>query len=155
MPLITEAQTEAQVEHVRHLLRTYRAELPPQVSLAAYDKEVNGLPGPYAPPRGSVLMATVLGQPAGCVCLRPLAERDVCEMKRLYVLPGFRGGSLGKDLIERIMAEARSRNYARLRLDTNPPSMQAAVSLYRRLGFAPISHVENAVSGFLYMELEL
>lgn len=155
MSSITEARTEADIEHVRSLLRAYRAELPPQVSVTRYDEEVAGLPGQYAEPRGCILLATVSGQPAGCVCLRPMAQDDVCEMKRLYVLPTFRGDSLGRRLIEQIIQQARSRHYASLRLDTNPPSMQAAVALYRQLGFVELSTVEDPVPDFLYMELKL
>jgi ribosomal protein S18 acetylase RimI-like enzyme len=155
MPLITEVRTEAEIEQVRSLLRAYRSELPPQVPLPRYDEEVQGLPGQYAAPRGCMLLASVSGQPAGCVCLRPMGDEGACEMKRLYVLPAFRGDSLGRQLIEQIINEARSRQYARMRLDTNPPSMQSAVALYRRFGFVQLSNVKDPVPGFLYMELEL
>lgn len=155
MALISEARTASQLEQVRYLFRAYRSELPSQVVLAEYDREVETLPGQYAPPRGCILLATVSGQPAGCVCLRAMAEASVCEMKRLYVLPAFRGDRLGRVLIERIITEARTRNYARLRLDTNPPSMQPAIALYGRFGFEEISGVPDPVPGFLYMELTL
>jgi len=154
MPLIFEARTESHYEQARYLLRAYRSELPPQVSVGQYDKEVEGLPGQYAEPHGTVLLATVSGQPVGCVCLRPLGEAGVCEMKRLYVLPAFRGEAIGRNLIEQVILAGRSRNYARLRLDTHPPSMQSAVALYRRLGFSELADVKDAIPGFLYMELE-
>jgi GNAT superfamily N-acetyltransferase len=155
MALITPARTDAEIEQVRSLLRAYRSELPVQVCFADYDKEVEGLPGNYAEPRGAVLLATISVQPAGCVCLRPLNREGVCEMKRLYVLPHYRGDSLGRQLIERILDEARRRKYRRLRLDTHPPTMQAAVALYRRFGFTELASVENAISGLMYMELDL
>lgn len=84
-----------------------------------------------------------------------MAEAGVCEMKRLYVLPAFRGYYLGRTLIEHIISEARTRRYTHLRLDTNPPTMQAAIALYRRLGFMEVSTDADAVPGFLYMELTL
>ena len=155
MPVIFEARTESHIEQVRYLLRAYRSDLPLQVSVAQYDQEVEGLPGQYAQPQGTILLATVSGQPVGCVCLRPLAGAGLCEMKRLYVLPAFRGDVIGKRLIEQIIREARTRHYTRLRLDTNPPTMQAAITLYSRLGFIELSDVHDAVPGFLYMEFPL
>jgi putative acetyltransferase len=52
------------------------------------------------------------------------------------------------------MQEARALGYQRLRLDTHPPTMQAALRMYRNLGFTEVSP-ESAVEGLLYMELSL
>jgi len=76
-------------------------------------------------------------------------------MKRLYVLPAFRGTKLGSLLAERVIDEARTRHYKRLRLDTYPVSMQAAVKLYERLGFVVVKDVPDPTPGLLYMELKL
>ena len=57
------------------------------------DAELQHLPGDYAAPRGTLLLAWVDGELAGCCALRPLDEVDVvnaAEMKRLYVRPAFR-----------------------------------------------------------------
>ncbi len=48
------------------------------------------LPGRYAPPTGALLVARIDDEAVGCVALRPL-ERDICELKRLYVRPGSPG----------------------------------------------------------------
>ena len=98
-----------------------------------------GLPGGYAVPTGALLLATAEDQPAGCAGLRPFPLEGACKMKRLYVVPQFRGEGLGQALIERILTIARRLNYTRLRLDTQPDSMQAAVELYRRFGFKEVA----------------
>ena len=94
------------------------------------------------------------GQPVGCVGLRPFPLEAACEMKRLYVRPAFRGSKLGRELAERVLQEARALGYRRLRLDTHPPTMQAAVRMYRKLGFQEVSPADP-VEGLLYMELRL
>lgn len=151
-----EAVSEQQLEQVRSLFRAYQAELPVQYRARSLETEVSTLPGMYAPPKGKLLLATVAGQPVGCVGLRPFPQEGACEMRRLYVRPTFRGGKAGKELVERVIEEARVLGYSRLRLDTHPPTMQAAVAMYRRFGFreAEPGPVE-AVEGLVYMELLL
>lgn len=149
---IVEAITAEQLEQVRSLFRQYRAELPLQYRFCSFESE--GLPGEYGPPQGKLLLALVSGQPTGCVGLRPFPQEATCEMKRLYVRPGFRDRKLGGELAERVLQEARSLGYRRLRLDTHPPTMQAAVRMYRKLGFQEISPTDP-VEGLLYMELRL
>ncbi len=83
-----------------------------------------------------MLLAEANGAPAGAIGARPL-EDGVCEMKRLYVRPGFRGQTIGRGLATAIVDWARQAGYRTLRLDTLG-SMAPAQSLYRDLGFRPI-----------------
>jgi len=137
------------------LFREYHAELAPELQHAEFEREVEGLPGRYASPVGALLLASVEGQPAGCVGLRPYPQLErACEMKRLYVRAAFRKHKLGLLLVQAI-EEARKRGYERLRLDTHPPTMQSAVALYERLKFTVVTEVANAMSGLVYMELKL
>lgn len=83
-------------------------------------------------------------------------EADICEMKRLYLRPEFRGKGLGRILADRIMTEARQIGYRRMRLDTVEPVMKDAVAMYRKLGFKEIApYCANPIAGAMYMELEL
>ena len=151
-----EALSEEQVEQVRNLFREYHAELAQQYRPPLFEAELSALPGVYAPPKGVLLLAKVAGQPVGCVGLRPFPLEGACEMKRLYVRPTFRGGKVGKDLVERVLQRARALGYTSLRLDTHPPTMPAAVAMYRRLGFREVMpDPAERVEGLLYMELQL
>ena len=103
-----------------------------------FDLELATLPGPYAPPRGRLLLALIDNQPAGCIALRPLDALGphICEMKRLYVPPARRGTGLGRQLVERLMHEAREIGYTLMKLDTDTdPKFAAAIALYRDMGF--------------------
>jgi GNAT superfamily N-acetyltransferase len=149
---IVEVTTPEQLGQVRTLIRSYQSELSVQYRFP--DSEWQNLPGGYRPPGGALLLATVAGEPAGCVGLRPFPLDGACEMKRLYVRPKFRGDKLGGTLIEQIIQAARCRGYTRMRLDTHPPTMGTAVELYRRFGFAEVPAGPGPqVDGLLYMEL--
>jgi ribosomal protein S18 acetylase RimI-like enzyme len=151
---ITQADGEADVALARELFREYAAQLGVDLCFQGFEQELAGLPGAYAPPSGRLMLARAGGAPAGCVALRALGP-DVCEMKRLYVRPAFRGLGLGRDLVAAILSEARQAGYARMRLDTLP-SMAAAQAMYRRFGFEPIApYCDNPVPGTVYMECRL
>jgi ribosomal protein S18 acetylase RimI-like enzyme len=144
-----------QAAEVRDLFLEYANSLGFSLCFQNFDDELAGLPGDYAPPSGRLLLAECEGQVAGCIALRKL-EDNICEMKRLYLRPQFRGNGLGRVLAERIIAEARQIGYRRMRLDTVRPVMNDAIALYRRFGFQEIAaYCENPQAGVLYMELEL
>jgi len=151
----TQVQSREQVAEIRELFLEYAQSLTFDLCFQSFDKELAGLPGDYAPPEGRLLLAIFDGQTAGCVALHKI-ENHVCEMKRLYVRPQFRGKGLGKALAERIIHEAREIGYKKLRLDTVEPVMRAAVAMYRQLGFQEIEpYRANPIEGALYMELQL
>ena len=150
-----QAETPKQITQARELFLEYANSLGFSLCFQNFDKELAGLPGDYAPPTGRLLLAEYEGQVAGCVALHNLSE-DICEMKRLFLRPQFRGKGLGRALADRIIAEARAMGYQRMRLDTVEPVMKDAVAMYRRLGFHEIaSYCNNPIAGALYMELLL
>ena len=149
------AESPAQLAQARELFLEYAQSLGFSLCFQNFDQELAGLPGDYAPPHGRLLLAEYEGQLAGCVAMRKLAD-DICEMKRLYVRPEFRGKKLGLALANRVIAEARQIGYRCMRLDTVEPVMKDAVAMYRKLGFQEIApYCKNPIAGALYMELDL
>jgi GNAT superfamily N-acetyltransferase len=153
---IVPAQGPAEIDAARILFREYAAGLGFDLAFQGFEAELAALPGDYAPPRGALLLAR--GDDAetwaGCVALRSL-DREVCEMKRLFVRPAWRGTGLGRRLAEAILDAGRRLGYVRMRLDT-VPAMQNAIGLYESLGFrdiAPYRH--NPVPGTRWLEAPL
>ncbi len=154
---LTYAQAESpeRIAQARELFLEYAQSLGFSLCFQNFDKELAELPGDYSPPAGRLLLAEFEGQLAACVALHKL-DSGICEMKRLYLRPQFRGHSLGRVLAERIIAEARQIGYQRMRLDTVEPVMKDAVAMYRKLGFREIApYCANPMAGAIYMELEL
>jgi len=138
----------------RELIAEYGGSLGVDLSYQNFAEELAGLPGAYSPPRGALLIAVAGADFAGCVAMRPLGG-DVCEMKRLYVRPGWRASGLGRRLALAILEEGRRAGYRAIRLDTLP-SMTAARALYLSLGFRAIPpYYSSPVSGTSFLEFDL
>jgi putative acetyltransferase len=153
--VFVQAESPAQVAQARELFLEYAQSLGVDLCFQNFEQELAGLPGHYAPPEGRLLLAEYDGQLAGCVALHPW-EPGVCEMKRLYLRPSFRGKGLGRVIAEEIIAEARSIGYRSMRLDTIEPIMKDAVKMYRKLGFREIApYRPNPIAGATCMELQL
>jgi putative acetyltransferase len=151
---ITEARWPDDRAIVEKLFREYVASLAEDISFQNVDDELAGLPGKYARPGGVVLIARDADEAAGAIAYR-MVEPGVCEMKRLYVRPAFRGRGLGRELANELTEDARSQGYRTMLLDTLA-SMSSARALYRDLGFAPVEpYYDNPLPGVMYMALEL
>ncbi|WP_253721070.1 GNAT family N-acetyltransferase [Brevibacillus brevis] len=130
------ATEDDEYEQARELFLEYVDSLGVDLSFQNISIELQNIPGEYAPPDGCILLALDNEQPAGCVALRKIDEQ-VCEMKRLYVTPEWKGSGVGKKLALAIIDEAKIRGYSFIRLDTLP-TMEQAIQLYRSLEFYPI-----------------
>jgi putative acetyltransferase len=151
---IIQATTLADLVAVRQLFEEYAATLNVSLCFQNFPQELAGLPGDYALPHGRLLLARVDDAPAGCVALRP-KEGRTCEMKRLYLRPGYQGAGRGRRLVEAAIAEARAIGYTAMVLDTLP-SMQTALKLYESSGFVRReAYYATPIDGTVFMELQL
>lgn len=158
---ITVPRSVADHDAIKALFREYARSLGFSLAYQDFDKELADFPGKYAAPDGALLLAKVGDEAAGTVALRKL-DAGICEMKRLYVKPQFRGRrttdgrSIGRALAEDIVAVGRERGYQRLRLDTITGKMRQALTLYRSMGFIEIPpYYESPIPGTAYLELVL
>ena len=133
---IAPAETD-DLADVAALFRAYAAVLDIDLGVQGFEQELAELPGAYAPPQGTLLLARGGdGAALGCVALRPLDE-SACEMKRLFVRSEARGTGLGRALVVAVLAEATRLGYREVKLDTLP-QLEEAIALYRDFGFQPI-----------------
>lgn len=144
-----------ELEEIRALFVAYAESLNFSLCFQGFDQELERLPGAYRRPRGRLILCEVDGKPAGCIALKPL-EPGVCEMKRLFVRPEFRGKRLGLKLAEELIQEARKMGYSVMRLDTIRGMMDNAIAMYASLGFIEIPpYYDNPIANAVYMELRL
>jgi GNAT superfamily N-acetyltransferase len=152
---IFQANSDEDVRQARALFEEYAAGLGISLCFQNFDRELANLPGDYAPPDGRLLLATEDDQLAGCIAMRKL-EPGICEMKRLFLRPAYRGKGLGRVLVESIIDEARRLGYTHMRLDTLPGRMDQAIALYQSIGFVEIApYYKSLAEDAKFMQLEL
>jgi GNAT superfamily N-acetyltransferase len=153
---IAEARAPAEIAAAAALFRDYADGLGIDLEFQGFAAELAGLPGRYAPPEGALLLAWgEAGEALGCVAVRPLEGRRICEMKRLFVRPSARRLGIGEALVAAIIEAAETLGYGEMRLDTLP-AMAAAARLYGKFGFAPIpAYYANPIPGTLYFARSL
>ena len=151
---IDRPQTAAEIAAVKALFLEYAQSLGFSLCFQGFDQEMETFPAKYSPPQGGLLLAKVDGVPAGAVGVWQQAP-GICEMKRLYVKPEFRGLDLGRRLAEAVVEEGRRLGYRAMRLDTLK-TMVAARGLYATMGFAEVPpYYHNPMAEAVYMELPL
>ena len=151
---IISAQEEEHYQKATELFIQYADSLDFDLEFQGFNEELANLADHYASPQGCILLAEESGVSAGCVALRPLEDK-ICEMKRLYVRPDYRGRGVGRMLACSVIDRARKIGYEKMRLDTMA-TMKEARTLYYSLEFRNIKAYRfNPFDDPNFMELEL
>ena len=101
---------------------------------------------------GGVFLVAVDGvKIVGTGAFHPDTE-GVCELRRIALLPEYRGQGLGYAMLLEIMRRARTMGYAKMRLWTNRYKLFRAVAFYHQVGFVDVPH-EGADEEELWMEM--
>ncbi|MFN8355601.1 MAG: GNAT family N-acetyltransferase [Spirosomataceae bacterium] len=147
--------SEAELADVKAIFLEYIASLGFDIStFQNTDKEFADLLSLYGPPKGCMLVYQQESALAGCVALKEIAPR-ICEMKRLYVRPAYRGQGIAHQLVAELLTFARQSGYKCMKLDTLS-TMTDAIRLYESFGFVPCEpYVYNPMANALYFELTL
>ena len=152
---IVDASTPAEIAEMRALFAEYQQWLGEDLSFQDFPAELGSLAALYAPPGGLLLLARAPdGSVAGGVGMKAL-EPGICEMKRLYVRPRWRGLGLGRRLAEAAVQAGADAGYRLMRLDTLI-RLHEAVALYRSMGFREIpAYYDNPMEGVFFLEKPL
>lgn len=93
------------------------------------------------------LVASVGDYLVGGCGVAPFSQRDdVCELRKLFLLPESRGLGIGKQLITDCLEYAKYKGYRKCYLDTLA-SMAQAINLYEKLGFR---HLTKPLEGTIH-----
>jgi GNAT superfamily N-acetyltransferase len=106
-----------------------------------------------SPPNGGFVLVEAGGQAIGCGGLKRLDD-ETCEVKRMYLEPGWRGQGLGAPLLRALEERARALGYVRVRLDTGD-RQPAARALYRSAGYREIPDYNQNPLARLWFERDL
>ena len=150
---IVAAKTPDDYGDFTELLREYLASLPFSADFQHTERELAEISVQYGQPGNGVALLARSGQATvGITGIRAL-EGTLCELKRMYVKPSWRGLGLGRLLCEAALACSRQLGYSAVRLDTLD-SMDAAIYLYRSLGFVDIpAYRHNPIEGAVFLEV--
>lgn len=135
----------------KDLFKQYADSLNIDLSFQDFDNELKTIRQQYNQPKGALILVYFDEKSIGCAGIRELST-DIAELKRMFILPEYRGHKIGKKLLEYSFETAQKLNYNKIRLDTLPDMIQAQ-NLYRSLGFYEInSYRYNPVAGTVFME---
>ncbi|KAF2122215.1 putative acetyltransferase [Lophiotrema nucula] len=166
---ILEAEFPKHRSTVEALYTAYANSLEIDLTFQKFEEELASLPGKYHPDNGGALfIARVIGpfvtaddgviQPGkiiGCVAIRAFAPPNICELKRLYVMPEARGVGAGEELLKKAIDTAKELEYKEMLLDTLP-SMVKARKKYIAAGFEEVEpYYESPIKGTSFMKLDL
>lgn len=150
----TLASSATEFEAAKSLFKEYAQNLGVDLCFQSFDQELQALPQMYGSPSGGLILVGRPGAWTGCAGIRQL-DKTTGELKRMYLRESLRGQGVGRILLGKALDLAQVLGYSVIRLDTLP-SMEAAISLYRSMGFVEIPpYRENPVPGALFFEKTL
>ncbi len=101
------------------------------------DRDLADLDAYYFSRGGGFIVAVAAdGSIVGSCGIAPL-DGSTWDLRKMYLTPEARGQGLGKRLLARILAFARSKGATRIELET-ASVLKEAISLYQKAGFKPI-----------------
>ncbi|WP_341834608.1 GNAT family N-acetyltransferase [Chitinophaga pollutisoli] len=148
------ATTPEQYQSACGIFRAYARSLDFDLQFQGFEAELEHIHEQYGAPDGALILAYNGNRVVGCIAVRKFAEGE-SELKRMFVLPEFRGHRLGETLLQQALGAAKALGYRNVKLDTLP-NMTSAIKLYEAHGFKKIAPYRfNPMQGAIFMEADL
>ncbi len=145
---------EAQLQDAIKLFTAYANSLNISLDFQNFEQELQIINSMYGSPTGCLVLVYDQSTPIACAAYRKIGE-GICELKRMYIQPKYRGKGIGQTLVQMLCEKAKLNGYTLMRLDTLD-SMIPAITLYHKNGFYDIdAYYHNPNDGVVYMEKEL
>ena len=140
-----------QLNDAINLFNEYANSLNISLAFQNFSEELNIIESMYGSPSGCLLLVYDKEQAIACAAYRKMDEA-ICELKRMYIKPPYRGLKIGQTLLEMLCKLAIENGYTKIRLDTLD-TMLPAIGLYKKNGFYEIpAYYHNPNEGVVYME---
>lgn len=156
-PMVTfkKAISDQEFEIGKNLFRAYAKELGIDLAFQNFEDELQHIERQYGAPEGTLIIVySDEGQAIGCFGIRKL-DKEICELKRMYIHPEFRGQGIGNLLMEASIEAGSQLGYQKIRLDTLA-TMLPAIGLYKSYGFYAIEPYRyNPMEEAMYFERKL
>ena len=117
------------------------------------DKDLDNIEGNYHADGGYFGVVEEQGKIIATVALSRIDDKT-CELRKMYLLPGFRGRGLGKKLLDFSLQKAQAMGFRRMVLET-ASNLTDAIRLYQRYGFKQCHPQEMASRCDLAFERDL
>ena len=127
MVTIYQAQSKEDLDHARELFFEFLTwAIERSKELYNEDIDINKMvnhsmseidKGIFSPPHGRLMLAKKADQTIGVACMKKI-RKDMCEIKRIYVHPGYRGKKIGQKLLNQLIQSAREIGYSKILLDS-------------------------------------
>jgi ribosomal protein S18 acetylase RimI-like enzyme len=151
---LKKASTPTDFENGKRLFLQYIQSLDFELNFQDVDRELKEIATEYNYPTGVLLLVYDDDKAIACAGVRKI-DREIAELKRMFVDGAYRGRQLGQQLLQHALKEATQLGYRAIRLDT-VPAMLSAIKLYKAAGFREIEPYRfNPIPGAIYMEKEL
>ncbi len=142
---------QEQLNDAINLFNEYANSLNISLAFQNFTEELTIIESMYGSPIGCLLLVYDNDEAIACAAYRKI-EDGICELKRMYIKPSYRGMKIGKTLLEMLCARAFKNGYTKMRLDTLD-TMMPAIGLYKKKGFYTIpAYYHNPNEGVVYME---
>ncbi len=115
---------------VKSVLSEYGLDINPEET----DKDLSNIEAYYFKNNGFFEVLEKDNQIVGSYGLYPVTK-ELCELRKMYLLSSYQGAGYGRMIMERAMARAKELGYKTMTLETNS-SLKKALKLYRKYGFS-------------------